>query len=32
MGRDATFRNIRYPVAFGGKADISQRSPNDRDL
>jgi hypothetical protein len=30
-GTTRTFRNVRYTAAFGGKADIAQRSPTDRD-
>ena len=31
-GTKRTYRDVRYRSAFGGKADISQRLPNNRDL
>jgi hypothetical protein len=31
FGTTRTFRNVRYTAGFGGKADIAQRSPTDRD-
>jgi len=32
IGTKRTFRDVRYPVAIGGKADIGQRLSNNRDL
>jgi hypothetical protein len=31
-GTKRTYRDVRYQSAFEGKADISQRLPNNRDL
>jgi hypothetical protein len=31
-GTKRTYRDVRYRSAFEGKADISQRLPNNRDL
>ena len=32
VGTFRTYRDVCYLVAFGGKADISQRLPNKRNL
>jgi hypothetical protein len=32
LGTKRTSRDVCYLSAFGGKADISQRLPNNRDL
>jgi len=32
IGTFQTSTDVRYTAAFGGKADISQRLPNNRDL
>ena len=32
IGTTRTFGNVRYSVALGGKADISQRLPSNYDL
>jgi hypothetical protein len=32
IGAFETSTDVRYLAAFGGKADISQRLPNNRDL
>jgi hypothetical protein len=32
IGTKRTYRDVRYRSAFEGKADISQRLPNNRDL
>jgi hypothetical protein len=32
IGTFETSTDVRYLAAFGGKADISQRLPNNRDL
>jgi hypothetical protein len=32
VGTKRTYRDVRYRSAFEGKADISQRLPNNRDL
>src|SRR6266536_4457961 len=32
IGTKRTYRDVCYLSAFGGKADISQRSPDNRDL
>jgi len=31
-GTKRTYRDVRYRSAFEGKADVSQRLPNNRDL
>jgi len=30
-GPERTYRDVRYPSTFEGKADISQRLPNNHD-